>query len=260
MEKQKSHRCPNHPNLKIQIRPIHGKLQKKRILASKMLKPQLHTMSQKRQRYMATLAINVRTPLPQRPTNSQTQPCNTPHHSNTTSQQTHPILHTNKRRQPQQHEPTTYCPGLTPKMHMPTNQMPMSSHAQTNILCILEVPNHTTPPILQSHPHTIQFIEFTYCHDIFPEQALMQKHTKYDPLINTLQNQGWKTNPLITITVGVRGAIHEQSINHLTNLKIPKTSIKIFMKNIHQNAIKYLTYLVLNKRKFENKQTTIPPP
>ena len=32
------------------------------------------------------------------------------------------------------------------------------------------------------------------------------------------------------------------------------------MKNIHQNAIKYLTYLVLNKRKIDNKQTPVPPP
>ena len=33
------------------------------------------------------------------------------------------------------------------------------------------------------------------------------------------------------------------------------------MKNIHQNAIKYLTYLVLNKRKLDNKQVpTSPPP
>jgi hypothetical protein len=75
-----------------------------------------------------------------------------------------------------------------------------------------------------------------------------------------IQNKGWKTNPLITITVGVRGAIHEHSINKLANLKIPKASIKTLMKNIHQNAIQYLTYLVLNKRKLENKQATTPPP
>ena len=32
------------------------------------------------------------------------------------------------------------------------------------------------------------------------------------------------------------------------------------MKNIHQNSIKYLTYLVLNKRELENKQTIVQPP
>ena len=42
----------------------------------------------------------------------------------------------------------------------------------------------------------------------------------------TYENKGWKTNPFITITAGVRGAIHEQSINKLTNLKIPSPSLK----------------------------------
>ena len=32
------------------------------------------------------------------------------------------------------------------------------------------------------------------------------------------------------------------------------------MKNIHQNAIKYLTYNVLNKNKLENEQATSQPP
>ena len=131
---------------------------------------------------------------------------------------------------------------------------------QPDILCIIGAPNHTSTPLLPTPTHTAQFIEFTYCHDRFPEQALTQKHTKYDPLINAIQNKGWKTNPLITITAEVRGAIHEQAITRLTNLKIPKTSLKTLMKNIHQNAIKYLTYLVLNKRKLDNKQNTIAPP
>jgi hypothetical protein len=71
---------------------------------------------------------------------------------------------------------------------------------------------------------------------------------------------GWKVNPLTTITAGVKGAIHEHSIEKLTKLKIPKHHIKSLMKKIHENAIKYLTYLVLNKRKLDNKQTPVPPP
>ena len=59
-----------------------------------------------------------------------------------------------------------------------------------------------------------------------------------------------------TTTARVRGAIHEHSIEKLTNLEIPKTSIKNLMKN----AIKYLTYLILNKRKLDNKQAHVPPP
>ena len=91
-------------------------------------------------------------------------------------------------------------------------------------------------------------------------KPITQKHTKYDPLIKAIQNNGWKTNPLITIRTCVRGAIHEHSIEKLTNLQIPKSNIKTLMKSLHHNAIKYLTYLVLNKRKLDNKQTPIPPP
>ena len=129
-----------------------------------------------------------------------------------------------------------------------------------DIVCIIGVPNQTQTPIPPFPNHTIQFIEFTYCHDRFLEEALTHKHTKYDPLINTIQNKGWKVNPLITITAGVRGTIHKHSMDQLTKLKIPKNNIKTLMKKIHENAIKYLIYIVLNKRKLDNKQTPVPPP
>ena len=54
--------------------------------------------------------------------------------------------------------------------------------------------------------------------------------------------------------------IDEQPIKKLKELNIPKTNIKNLMKIIHKNIITYLTYLVLNKRKLDNKQTTIAPP
>ena len=129
-----------------------------------------------------------------------------------------------------------------------------------DIMCIIGAPNQTRTPILPSPNYTIQFIESTYYHDIFLEQARSHKHAKHDPLITTLHNNGWETNPLITITAGVRGAIHENSIEQLINLKIPKTYTKTLMKNIHRNAIKYLIYLVLNKRKLDNKQNHAPLP
>jgi hypothetical protein len=68
------------------------------------------------------------------------------------------------------------------------------------------------------------------------------------------------TNPLITITIGVRGAIQKHSIEKLNSLKIPKANIKTLMKSLHNRDIKYLTYLILNKRKLDNKQTPVPPP
>jgi hypothetical protein len=129
-----------------------------------------------------------------------------------------------------------------------------------NIMCILGVPNHTPTPLLPSHTYTIQFIKFTYCHNRFPKQAITQKHAKYDPLINAIRNKQWKTKPLITITTGVKKAIHEQSIENLADLNITKSSIKSLMKNLHQNAIKYLIYLILNERKLDNKQNTVAPP
>ena len=62
-----------------------------------------------------------------------------------------------------------------------------------NILCILGAPAQTQTPITPSHTHTIQFMEFKYCHDQSLEQALSHKHTKYDPLINTIKKQ-WMEN------------------------------------------------------------------
>ena len=49
-------------------------------------------------------------------------------------------------------------------------------------------------------------------------------------------------------------------LNKLIHMKIPKSIIKTLMKNIHLNAIKYLTYLVLNKRKLESKHNIVTPP
>ena len=40
---------------------------------------------------------------------------------------------------------------------------------------------------------------------------------------------------------------------------MPKTNIKTLMESLHLNAIKELTYLILNKRKLDNKQTPVPP-
>ena len=111
-----------------------------------------------------------------------------------------------------------------------------------------------------THSFKVQFIEFIYCHDRFPEQAMAHKHSEYDPLIHNIQNKGWRTNPLITITVGVRGAIHEHSLEQRIKLKLPKSSIRSLMKNLHHNAIKYLTYLFLNKRKLDNKRKPVPLP
>ena len=42
--------------------------------------------------------------------------------------------------------------------------------------------------------------------------------------------------------------------------KKPKPTIKNLMKTIHQKTINYFTYLILNKRKLDQKQTLVNPP
>ena len=115
------------------------------------------------------------------------------------------------------------------------------------------------PPPSPTTPNVLQFIKFTYCHHIFPNTAHNGKATKYNPLIQALRAIGWQVNPLITITVGIRGAIYEQPIKELERLKIPKNEVRSIMKQFHQIAIKYLTYLILNKRKLDNNQPLVDP-
>ena len=67
----------------------------------------------------------------------------------------------------------------------------------------------------------------------------------------------WEVNSLVATTTYVKGAIHEHTIKKLNKLPIPKSSIKTFMKNKHQNAKKYL---VLNKRKSDKQAHVHPPP
>ena len=69
----------------------------------------------------------------------------------------------------------------------------------------------------------------------------------------------WST-PLITVTTSVRATIHKQLIKDLEKLKIFTNEIKALMKHLHQNVIKYLTYLVLNKGMLDNKQPPVDSP
>lgn len=71
--------------------------------------------------------------------------------------------------------------------------------------------------------------------------------TKYDPFIPRLRPKGWKVNLLTIETPGVR-----ENINDLH--AIPQNAIKRLMKNVHQNTIKHLTYLILI-RHIEIRQT-----
>jgi rRNA processing protein Krr1/Pno1 len=76
---------------------------------------------------------------------------------------------------------------------------------------------------------------------------LEKKHIKYEPLVDELKQLGWNANPITNINVVVRGAIQEKSIGKPNKLGILKHIIKNIMKSIHQNSIKYFTYLVFDK-------------
>ena len=71
----------------------------------------------------------------------------------------------------------------------------------------------------------------------FPAPPTVKIASKYNPLMKALRTTRWQVNPLI----------HEQSIQELEWLKIPKNEVRTLMKQIHQIAIKYLTYLIWNK-------------
>ena len=146
---------------------------------------------------MATPPINMWEPTHKRPKNITPQHSSTPHWPNTTSQQIYLVLHTVQCMELQQQTTWINSLGMAPQMHIYTHNMPMSSKLRPEIPCIIGAPNQIQTPISPYPALTVQLIEFTYCHDRFPDQALTQKHTKNDPLINIIQNNGWKINRLL---------------------------------------------------------------
>jgi hypothetical protein len=67
-------------------------------------------------------------------------------------------------------------------------------------------------------PHnnlTIQFLEFTYTNDKFSQETIDNKVHKYQPLINSIFNQGWKIDPLVVVTARDRGTTHAPSMKLL---------------------------------------------
>ena len=94
------------------------------------------------------------------------------------------------------------------------------------LLCVLGAPKDRQTPLMPTPSNTIQFIEFTYCHDEFPNTAHKEQIAKYNPLIHILRTTSWQINLLITITTGVRGAIREQPMKYLEKLKYTKMRSK----------------------------------
>ena len=140
----------------------------------------------------------------------------------------------------------------------PTTPCTCLAKLRPYILCLIGVPIDCPPPLRPTSTQTIQFI-----HTLLPRQILTcGKIAKYNPLIHTLRRTSWQVISPITITTCVRGSIHKQLLKELEKLKNTQNrdSLTTLMKHLHQIAIKYLTYLVLNTRMLDNKQPLVDPP
>jgi hypothetical protein len=89
------------------------------------------------------------------------------------------------------------CTCSTPSPLHPPPMCTCLAKLRLGILCVLGAPIDSRPPLIPTPP---EVIEFTYCHDIFPNTAHNKKVTKY--------------NPVITITTDVRGATNDQFKNY----------------------------------------------
>lgn len=88
------------------------------------------------------------------------------------------------------------------------------------------------PPIVLNANLKIQIFEFTYCNDRFREATTSCKLEKYDTLQPLLTQQGWNVLPPIIITATIKVSIHNPTIKHLINLKIPQYKINKLMEKI----------------------------
>jgi len=152
---------------------------------------------------------------------------------------------------------------LTCRCIDPAHNCNCGAKQRPDMLLILNHP-HDSPPPNEPQPNLIiQFIEFTYCHDKFSPDIITQKETKYNTLLANIRHQGWNVPPLLTITAGVRGAIHsryKKLLHEDQNLKIKISSINKTFQEIHQNAIEYLMHIILTKHKMEHHQPLPPDP
>ena len=130
-----------------------------------------------------------------------------------------------------------------------------NARLKPDILCVKGLPYQNDPPQNPVNNLTIQFIEFTYCNDKFPQEAINNKIQKYQPLLNNITNQGWKVDPLIVSTAGARGTTHVPSMKHISSkFRIPKTCVKHTFKKINTIAIHHASSILLHKKKIENNQ------
>ena len=122
-----------------------------------------------------------------------------------------------------------------------------------DLMCIKGLPHQNTPPTHPTDNLTIKFIEFT--NDRFSHETINNKTLKYQPLINDINQQGWKIDPIIVITAGARGTTHAPSMKRLEEtFKMPGTLVRQTFKEINTIAIQHASSILLHKRRIENNQ------
>jgi hypothetical protein len=141
-----------------------------------------------------------------------------------------------------------------------TSRCHCNSRLRPDLLCVQGLPYLSNPPDIINTSLTIQFLEFTYTNDRYPEDKITAKINKYEPLLDNIQARGWKVAPLIVISAGVRGTTHVPAITQLkTTYKFSETLIKSTLTNINTIAIQHLSSIILHKRRLENNQP-LPEP
>jgi hypothetical protein len=140
------------------------------------------------------------------------------------------------------------CTCNTPRCHC-------NARFKPDLLCVWGIPYQHPPPTTPTSSITIQFIEFTFCNDRFPLDAISRKINKYASLIHAIQARGWQVAPLMVLTAGARATTHISTMTLLHDtLHIPKLTIQQTCTNINIIAIHHAMSILLYKRKLENNQ------
>ena len=71
------------------------------------------------------------------------------------------------------------CTCSTPRCHC-------NSRLRPDLLCIQGLPYLSNPPNTIDTSLTIQFLEFTYTNDRYPEDKIIAKINKYQPLLDNI--------------------------------------------------------------------------
>ena len=135
-----------------------------------------------------------------------------------------------------------------------------NAHFRPYILCIKGHPYQgTSPPLLQQNL-IVQFVGFTHTNDRFSNEKIITKQLKYQPLLEDIKTYGWNIDPLIVITASVKGTTHSPSISALIkHCNMTKIDIIEIFVNINTIAIRYLTSIILHKRRLKNNQPLLNP-